>query len=141
MQLLAPLAGKLGIDLVWFGVLVGINLQTSFHAAVRLCAVLPAQRRAARSAPMRPAAARARVSTRTLPGVMPFVAVCGDGRRDRLTLADSPRRRGRRTRRRHGARSSKRSRRRSVHTENPGPTRRLLLEHLRKAGRARCTGP
>ena len=30
MPLLAPLAAKLGIDLVWFGVLVGINLQTSF---------------------------------------------------------------------------------------------------------------
>ena len=26
----APIATKLGIDLVWFGVLVGINLQTSF---------------------------------------------------------------------------------------------------------------
>ena len=30
MPLLAPLAAKLGIDLVWFGVLVGVNLQTSF---------------------------------------------------------------------------------------------------------------
>jgi len=30
IPLLAPLAAKLGIDLVWFGVLVGINLQTSF---------------------------------------------------------------------------------------------------------------
>jgi TRAP-type mannitol/chloroaromatic compound transport system permease large subunit len=28
--MLAPIADKLGIDLVWFGVLVGINLQTSF---------------------------------------------------------------------------------------------------------------
>ena len=30
MPLLAPVADRLGIDLVWFGVLVGINLQTSF---------------------------------------------------------------------------------------------------------------
>ena len=30
MPLLGPVATKLGIDLVWFGVLVGINLQTSF---------------------------------------------------------------------------------------------------------------
>ena len=30
LPLLAPIATKLGIDLVWFGVLVGINLQTSF---------------------------------------------------------------------------------------------------------------
>jgi TRAP-type mannitol/chloroaromatic compound transport system permease large subunit len=28
--LLAPVAHKLGIDLVWFGVLLGINMQTSF---------------------------------------------------------------------------------------------------------------
>jgi hypothetical protein len=28
--LLGPVAGKLGIDLVWFGVLLGVNLQTSF---------------------------------------------------------------------------------------------------------------
>jgi TRAP-type mannitol/chloroaromatic compound transport system permease large subunit len=27
---LAPIAQKLGIDMVWFGVLVGVNLQTSF---------------------------------------------------------------------------------------------------------------
>ncbi|HUG21076.1 TRAP transporter large permease [Piscinibacter sp.] len=30
LPLLAPIANKLGIDLIWFGVLVGINLQTSF---------------------------------------------------------------------------------------------------------------
>jgi len=30
LPLLSPIAQKLGIDLVWFGVLVGINLQTSF---------------------------------------------------------------------------------------------------------------
>ncbi len=30
IPLLAPVAVKLGIDLVWFGVLLGANLQTSF---------------------------------------------------------------------------------------------------------------
>lgn len=30
LPMLAPIAEKLGIDLIWFGVLVGINLQTSF---------------------------------------------------------------------------------------------------------------
>jgi TRAP-type mannitol/chloroaromatic compound transport system permease large subunit len=30
VPLIAPVAAKLGIDLVWFGVLLGVNLQTSF---------------------------------------------------------------------------------------------------------------
>ncbi|RAH98322.1 C4-dicarboxylate ABC transporter [Acuticoccus sediminis] len=30
LPLLAPIADKLGIDLIWFGVILGINLQTSF---------------------------------------------------------------------------------------------------------------
>ena len=30
MPLLAPVAAKLGIDLVWFGVLLCVNMQTSF---------------------------------------------------------------------------------------------------------------
>ena len=30
LPLLAPVAAKFGIDLVWFGVLIGVNLQTSF---------------------------------------------------------------------------------------------------------------
>jgi Tripartite ATP-independent periplasmic transporter, DctM component len=30
VPLLAPVADKLGIDLVWFGIILGINLQTSF---------------------------------------------------------------------------------------------------------------
>ena len=30
VPLLAPVAAKLGIDLVWFGVMLGVNLQTSF---------------------------------------------------------------------------------------------------------------
>ena len=43
VPLLAPVADKLGIDLVWFGVLLAVNMQTSFmHPPVRLRAVLPA---------------------------------------------------------------------------------------------------
>ncbi|MFZ1860587.1 MAG: TRAP transporter large permease subunit, partial [Candidatus Competibacter sp.] len=30
LPLLAPVADKLGIDLIWFGVLLGVNMQTSF---------------------------------------------------------------------------------------------------------------
>jgi TRAP-type mannitol/chloroaromatic compound transport system permease large subunit len=30
VPLLAPVAEKLGIDLIWFGVLLGVNMQTSF---------------------------------------------------------------------------------------------------------------
>ena len=30
MPLLGPVAEKLGIDLIWFGVLLGVNMQTSF---------------------------------------------------------------------------------------------------------------
>jgi tripartite ATP-independent transporter DctM subunit len=30
IPLLAPVAAKLGIDLVWFGVMIGVNMQTSF---------------------------------------------------------------------------------------------------------------
>jgi len=30
VPLLAPVAQKLGIDLIWFGILLGINMQTSF---------------------------------------------------------------------------------------------------------------
>jgi len=30
VPLLAPVASKLGIDLIWFGVLLGVNMQTSF---------------------------------------------------------------------------------------------------------------
>ena len=30
MPLLGPVADKLGIDLIWFGVLLGVNMQTSF---------------------------------------------------------------------------------------------------------------
>jgi len=30
VPLLAPVATKLGVDLIWFGVLLGVNMQTSF---------------------------------------------------------------------------------------------------------------
>ena len=30
VPLLAPVAEKMGIDLIWFGVLLGVNMQTSF---------------------------------------------------------------------------------------------------------------
>jgi len=30
VPLLAPVADKLGLDLVWFGVMIGMNMQTSF---------------------------------------------------------------------------------------------------------------
>jgi TRAP-type mannitol/chloroaromatic compound transport system permease large subunit len=78
LPLLAPVAEKLGIDLVWFGVLVGINLQTSFltppfgFALFYLRSVAPAQPR------------EDPVTGRTLPavrtgdiywGVVPFVAI------------------------------------------------------------------
>jgi len=46
VPLIGPVAEKLGIDLIWFGVLLGVNMQTSFMHPVRLRAVLPAQRRA-----------------------------------------------------------------------------------------------
>jgi TRAP-type mannitol/chloroaromatic compound transport system permease large subunit len=42
IPLLAPVAEKLGIDLIWFGVLLSANMQTSFiHASTLwLCLVL-----------------------------------------------------------------------------------------------------
>ena len=47
VPLLAPVASKLGIDLIWFGVLICVEHADLVHAsAVRLCAVLPARHRA-----------------------------------------------------------------------------------------------
>jgi tripartite ATP-independent transporter DctM subunit len=49
VPLLAPVADKLGIDLIWFGVLLGVNMQTSFmhppfgYALFYLRSVAPAQ--------------------------------------------------------------------------------------------------
>jgi TRAP-type mannitol/chloroaromatic compound transport system permease large subunit len=78
LPLLAPIATKLGIDLIWFGVLVGINLQTSFmtppfgFSLFYLRSVAPAEDHADR------------VTGRTIAGVrigdiyrgaLPFVAV------------------------------------------------------------------
>ena len=78
MPLLAPLAAKLGIDLVWFGVLLGINLQTSFitppfgYALFFLRSVAPREAHIdATSGRVVPG-----VSTQDIYfGVMPFVAV------------------------------------------------------------------
>jgi TRAP-type mannitol/chloroaromatic compound transport system permease large subunit len=77
LPLLAPVATKLGIDLIWFGVLIGINLQTSFitppfgFSLFYLRSVAPSE-------------ARVDAEGRTIPGVstgeiyrgaLPFVGV------------------------------------------------------------------
>ena len=55
IPLLAPVADKLGIDLIWFGVLLGVNMQTSFmhppfgFALFYLRSVAPAARRSTAS--------------------------------------------------------------------------------------------
>jgi TRAP-type mannitol/chloroaromatic compound transport system permease large subunit len=78
LPLLAPIATKLGIDLIWFGVLVGINLQTSFmtppfgFSLFYLRSVAPAQDHAdvVTGQPIK------RVSTGDIYlGALPFVAV------------------------------------------------------------------
>ena len=78
IPLLAPLAARLGIDLVWFGVLIGINLQTSFltppfgYALFFLRSVAPHEARVDAGTGQRVPG----VSTRDIyVGVMPFVAV------------------------------------------------------------------
>jgi len=53
VPLLAAPAETLGIDLIWFGVLLGINMQTSFSTRLRLRALLPALGRSARTLPRR----------------------------------------------------------------------------------------
>ena len=64
LPMLGPVAAKLGIDMVWFGVLLCVNMQTSLHAsALRLCAVLPARHR--RHAVQERRACRARSSRAT----------------------------------------------------------------------------
>jgi TRAP-type mannitol/chloroaromatic compound transport system permease large subunit len=78
MPLLAPLAAKLGIDLVWFGVLVGINLQTSFLTPPFGYALFFLRSVAPREAHTDAASGRVvpGVSTQDIYfGVMPFVAV------------------------------------------------------------------
>jgi len=43
IPLLGPAAERLGIDLIWFGVILGVNMQTSFMPpAIRFRTVLPA---------------------------------------------------------------------------------------------------
>ncbi|HET7527437.1 MAG TPA: TRAP transporter large permease subunit [Burkholderiaceae bacterium] len=78
IPLLAPLAAKLGVDLVWFGVLIGINLQTSFltppfgYALFFLRSVAPREPHVDGVSGQRVSG----VSTRDIyAGVMPFVAV------------------------------------------------------------------
>ena len=78
VPLLAPLASKLGIDLVWFGVLLGINLQTSFltppfgYALFFLRSVAPHDAHADPASGQRVPG----VSTQDIyVGVAPFVAV------------------------------------------------------------------
>ena len=77
IPLLAPLAAKLGIDLVWFGVLVGINLQTSFltppfgYALFFLRSVAPRDAHTDASGRRVPGVSTADIYY----GVMPFVAV------------------------------------------------------------------
>jgi len=78
VPLVAPIATKLGIDLVWFGVLLGINLQTSFITPPFGYALFFLRSVAPRDAHADP------VSGRRVPGVttkdiylgaMPYVAV------------------------------------------------------------------
>jgi TRAP-type mannitol/chloroaromatic compound transport system permease large subunit len=78
LPLLAPIAAKMGIDLVWFGVLVGINLQTSFmtppfgFALFYLRSVAPAEaRRDPASGLVLPAVRTSDIYI----GALPFVAV------------------------------------------------------------------
>ncbi|MEO8137797.1 MAG: TRAP transporter large permease subunit [Betaproteobacteria bacterium] len=77
LPLIAPVAEKLGIDLIWFGVLVGINLQTSFLTPPFGFALLFLRSVAPRTAQVD------RHTGRTLPpvstgdiylGVLPFIA-------------------------------------------------------------------
>jgi TRAP-type mannitol/chloroaromatic compound transport system permease large subunit len=78
VPLLAPLASKLGIDLVWFGILIGINLQTSFLTPPFGYALFFLRGVAPRDAHTDPASGRRvpGVSTQDIYlGVMPFVAV------------------------------------------------------------------
>jgi TRAP-type mannitol/chloroaromatic compound transport system permease large subunit len=78
LPMLAPIADKLGIDLVWFGVLVGINLQTSFLTPPFGFALFYLRSVAPGSPTVDP------ITGRTLPGiktsdiylgVLPFVAI------------------------------------------------------------------
>ena len=77
IPLLAPLAAKLGIDLVWFGVLIGINLQTSFltppfgYALFFLRSVAPREAHTDASGQRVPGIATHDIYV----GVVPFVAV------------------------------------------------------------------
>jgi hypothetical protein len=77
VPLLGPVAEKLGIDLIWFGVLLGVNMQTSFmhppfgFALFYLRSVAPAATTSTRS----PASARARHDGQIYWGAIPFVVI------------------------------------------------------------------
>lgn len=44
VPLLTPVANSLGIDLIWFGIVIALVLQTSFLTPIRFCPVVFAQR-------------------------------------------------------------------------------------------------
>ena len=79
IPLVGPVADKLGIDLIWFGVLLARQHADLVHAsAVRLRAVLPAQRRAGRATTTTgsPASASLPVTTGQIYwGAVPFVLI------------------------------------------------------------------
>lgn len=47
VPIVGPILLAMGLDPVWLGVMIALNLQTSFDTAFRFCALLPARRRAA----------------------------------------------------------------------------------------------
>ena len=78
MPLLGPAAQKLGIDLVWFGVLVGINLQTSFLTPPFGYALFFLRNVAPREARIDAASGRALPAVTTADiyvGTLPFVVI------------------------------------------------------------------
>ncbi|HEX5737947.1 MAG TPA: TRAP transporter large permease subunit [Hydrogenophaga sp.] len=78
LPLLAPVAQRLGIDLVWFGILVGVNLQASFMTPPFGFSLLFLRGAAPRSDTIDPDSGRAvrAISTRDIYiGILPFVGV------------------------------------------------------------------
>jgi len=78
LPLLAPVAQKLGIDLVWFGILVGVNLQASFMTPPFGFSLFFLRGAAPRSDAIDPDSGRAMrgISTNDIYiGVLPFVGV------------------------------------------------------------------
>lgn len=78
LPLLAPVAHKLGIDLVWFGILVGVNLQASFMTPPFGFSLFFLRGAASRSGIIDPDSGKTvpGISTNDIyVGVLPFVAV------------------------------------------------------------------